>query len=213
MNVPNKMIRLTQTTLTFACITFAALTSNTSAQTNANAGNARVVFSETNHLKATVENIDYDKRRLTLKGPRGNSVTFTVSDAVKNFPQIKKGDDVNIGYYESVALAVGKPGEMLTPTSRSEALVTSPAGQKPGAAAVAVSDITATVEDIDRENREVTLKGPEGNVVKVKVDPSVGNLERIKKGDQITASRTEALAISVEEPEASGTNQKNAEPK
>ena len=135
-----------------------------------------------------------------------------MSDAVKNFPQIKKGDDVNVGYYESVALAVGKPGEMLTPTSRSEALVTSPAGQKPGATAVAVSDITATVEDIDRENREVTLKGPEGNVVKVKVDPSVGNLERSKKGDQITASRTEALAISVEEPE-SGATQKNAEPK
>jgi len=36
----------------------------------------------------------------------------------------------------------------------------------------------------------------------VVVDPSVGNLERIKKGDQISATRTEALAISVDDPNA-----------
>jgi hypothetical protein len=161
----------------------------------------RIVFSQTNHLQATVEDIDHAKREVTLKGPDGNAVKVTVSDDVKNFPQIKKGDEVNVGYYESVALALHKPGEALAPTGVSEVLVRREPGEKPGGAAVSVSDITATVEDVDRENREVTLKGPDGNIVKVHVDPSVGNLERIKKGDQITASRTEALAVSVEAPE------------
>jgi len=205
MKATNRMIRFTQVTgmaLTFACITLAALTSNTSAQTNANTDTTRVVISTTNRMKATVQKIDYDKREITLKGPKGNSAKFAVSEDVKNFPQIKKGDEVTIGYYESGALALGKPGESLTPTSRTEALVTSPQGEKPGGVAVAVADITATVEDVDREKREVTLKGPEGNVVKVKVDPSVGDLTRIKKGDKITASRTAALAISVEAPES-----------
>lgn len=216
MNKKNKVIRLTRATGTammFTCMAFAAITGNTFAQTNADRGSARVFFAETNHVKATVEDIDYGKRELTLKGPEGNSVRYAVSDAVKNFPQIKKGDEVNIGYYESVALAIAKPGEM-TPTSRSESIITRPAGQKPGGVAVGVSDITARVEDIDRDQREVTLKGPLGNIVKVKVDPSVGNLERIKKGDQITATRTEALAVSVEAPESqSGGAQTNAEPK
>jgi hypothetical protein len=204
MNKTNKRIRLTRamnTAMKFACLAFAAITFNTFSQTNTDSGSARVVLSQTNHLKATVENIDYARRELTLKGPEGNSVQFAVSDAVKNFPQIKKGDEIKIGYYDSVALAIAKPGD-LTPTSRSESLITRPAGEKPGGTAVAVSDITATVEDINRDTREVTLKGPLGNVVKVKVDPSVGNLQRIKKGDRITATRTEALAVSVEAPES-----------
>ena len=175
---------------------------NLFAQTNAQTETPRVFLAQTNHLKATVEAIDYDKREVTLKGPEGKSARFAVSDAVKNFPQMKKGDEVNIGYYESIALAIAKPGETLPATSRSEALATRPPGQKPGGAAVSVTDTTATVEDIDRDKREVTLKGVDGNLIKVWVDPSVGNLQRIKIGDQITASRTEALAISVEAPES-----------
>ena len=43
----------------------------------------------------------------------------------------------------------------------------------------------------------LTLKGPEGNVVRVKVmDPK--NLEKVKVGDKLFITYTEALAISVE---------------
>ncbi len=188
-------------------LTLATIAFRISAQTNSSSETPRVFFSQTNHLTATVEDVDYAKRHVTLKGPDGNSVQVAVSDSVKNFPQMKKGDLVNVGYYESLALAIAKPGEILAPTSRSEALATRPEGQKPGAAAVSVTDTTATVEDIDRDKREVTLKGMDGKIVKVLVDPSVGNLQRIKKGDQITATRTEALAISVEPPgEKSGSD-------
>lgn len=161
----------------------------------------RMVFSQTNHITATVEAIDYAKREVTLKGPNSNSVEVAVSDDVRNFPQIKKGDQVNVGYFESIALALHKPGESLAPTGRTQTFVRRGPGEKPGGATLTVSDITATVEDIDQKNREVTLKGPDGNVVKVQVDPSAGNLERIKKGDLITATRTQALAISVEAPQ------------
>lgn len=161
----------------------------------------RMVFAQTNHIQATVEAINYDTREVTLKGPDGNSVQVAVSDDVKNFPQIKKGDQVNVGYFESIALALQKPGESLAPTGRSQTFVRRAPGQKPGGATLSVSDITATVENVDQQNREVTLKGPNGNTVNVRVDPSVGNLERIKKGDLITATRTQALAISVEAPQ------------
>lgn len=159
-------------------------------------------MTQTRHLQATVQDIDYANREVTLEGPRGNSVRLAVSDEVKNFPQMKKGDHVNIGYYESVALAVAKPGESLQPTSRTEVFATRQPGQKPGGAGVSTIKTTATVEDIDRENREVTLKGPDGNTVTVAVDPSVGNLQRIKKGDQIKATITQALAIAVDNPDA-----------
>jgi Cu/Ag efflux protein CusF len=189
-----------------------AFTCNLLAQTNAQTESPRVFLAQTNHLKATVEDIDYAKREITLKGPEGRSARFAVSDSVKNFPQMKKGDEVNVGYYESIALAIAKPGETLSATSRSQALATREPGQRPGAAAVSITDTTATIEDIDRDKREVTLRTQDGDLVKVWVDPSVGNLQRIKKGDQITATRTQALAVSVDEPNSkSGTT--DSEPK
>ena len=58
--------------------------------------------------------------------------------------------------------------------------------------------ITASIEAIDREMSSVTLKGSEGNVKTVKVmDPK--NLDKVKVGDRIAITYTEALAISVEE--------------
>jgi Cu/Ag efflux protein CusF len=185
-----------------AAASLVAVTLNSAAQTrtNTNAAPPKIVLSETNTMKATVQDIDYNKREITLKGPKGQSDTFVVSDQVKNFPQIKKGDEVNVGYYESVGIAIAKPGENLPATGRREAMVTRAPGEKPGGVAVSVSDTTATVEDVNRDTREVTLKGPSGDIVIVKVDPSVGNLQRIKKGDTLTITRTEALAISVDKP-------------
>ena len=57
---------------------------------------------------------------------------------------------------------------------------------------------TATVEDIDAKKREVTLKDAEGDTVKLKVDERVQNLDQIKKGDQIVATYTEGVSVSVD---------------
>lgn len=59
--------------------------------------------------------------------------------------------------------------------------------------------VTATVEDISPKKTYVTLKGPEGKTVDVRVrDPK--NLENVKVGDQVIITYTEGLAISVEKP-------------
>ena len=56
------------------------------------------------------------------------------------------------------------------------------------------------VVSIDKENRRVELKGPEGNVVSIKVKPEIGDLDKIKVGDKIRARYTEAVAVSVQSP-------------
>src|ERR1051325_5409864 len=188
----NKMI------LFFTAVSLAATTLGVRAQTNDST--PRKVIERTNTLKATVEDIDYDKREITLKGPKGNSSKFAVSDDVKRFSNIKKGDEVWIGYYQAVAFAIGKPGETLSPTSGSVRISRDP-GNKPAGTASQIVHTTATVEDIDREKREVTLKGAGGNTVVVEVSPEVGNLQRIQKGDQLEVNYTEAVVFSVEKPE------------
>ena len=74
-------------------------------------------------------------------------------------------------------------------------------GEKPRGAVVKTTQVTATVEDIDYAKREVKLKGPEGNTVKITVGDKVKRLDEVKKGDQIVARYTEALAVSVAKPE------------
>jgi len=67
------------------------------------------LMADTVQITANVEAINYKKRTIALKGPQGNVRTFKVSDAVQNFQQIKKGDQVVLRFMEAFALAVVKP--------------------------------------------------------------------------------------------------------
>jgi Cu/Ag efflux protein CusF len=57
--------------------------------------------------------------------------------------------------------------------------------------------VTATVQAVDLKARTVTVKGPEGKVVTIKVDPEIPNLEQLKIGDEVVAKYYEALAWDV----------------
>ncbi len=155
------------------------------------------IVSELITLNATVEAIDLDNRLVTLKGPQGNTVTFRVDERATNLPQVKVGDQVRIQYFESVALYAQEPDGSMPEAAEMAAFEQTPAGEKPGIAAVESRVITATVEGIDLDNRTVALKGPQGNTLKLKVDERTPNLENVKVGDQVVARFTQAIAISV----------------
>src|SRR5437773_2143073 len=57
--------------------------------------------------------------------------------------------------------------------------------------------ITATVEAIDIPKREVTVKGPMGHLVTARV-ANPENLTKMRIGENIVVTYTEALAISLE---------------
>lgn len=148
-------------------------------------------------ITAEVYGIEKIDRTLWLIGPEKNVVEIDVSDDAKNFDQINIGDIVNISYYESVALYLGKPGEL--PDEQSgEMVVRAPEGETPGGLAVEVTDISASVVSIDKENRLITLKGPLGNSFTTYVDESVSSFDKLKVGDIIHARYTKALAVDVE---------------
>ncbi len=67
------------------------------------------LVADTVQITANVEAIDYQKRTIALKGPQGNVRTFKVGDAVQNFQEIKKGDQVVLRFTEAFAIAVTKP--------------------------------------------------------------------------------------------------------
>lgn len=67
------------------------------------------LMAETVELTGSVESTDAKARTIAVKGPAGNVRTFKVDNSVKNFGQIKKGDQVVLRFTEAVALSVVKP--------------------------------------------------------------------------------------------------------
>ena len=57
---------------------------------------------------ATIEAIDKANRVLTLKGAGGNSVDVTAPEQMEGF---NPGDTVDVTYYESLLIKVGRPAK------------------------------------------------------------------------------------------------------
>lgn len=167
------------------------------AQEKKPSGKPGVVMAEGVSITATVEAIDYDKRTVDLKGPKGEVVTLKVGPEAKNFNQVKTGDRVTARYFESTAIQVRKPGEPPF-AEETKAVQVAPEGGKPGAVAVDTMELTAVVEDIDYKKRTVILRGPQQKTVTLNVDKSVKRFNEVKKGDEIVIRHTEAIAIDVE---------------
>ena len=72
---------------------------------------------------------------------------------------------------------------------------------EPSGRAMAMT-IEAEVIDVDPEFRQVTLKGPMGNVVTVTAGEDVTNFREIKVGDTLVASYIAALEGELREPTA-----------
>ena len=157
-----------------------------------NLGEAMVVTAE-------VLAVDKANRVVTLLGPNDNEVDIKVSEEAQNFDQIKVGDQVRAKYFESVAIYLGDAGTQ--PEVDASVVVGRTAdGEKPGGYTVSTVDMSAAIVGIDRNERTLTLKLPDGEVVTIDVDPSVQMFDTLRVGDTIHARMTEAFAISVETP-------------
>jgi hypothetical protein len=150
-------------------------------------------------ITASVEAIDPAKREVTLKGPLGNTVTFTVDKRVKRLNEIKVGDLVTADYYVSVAAELRKPTaeEEKEPIQLIEAGAKAPAEASPAIAGARRFKVVTTVEGLDRPTKTVTVKGPMGHYHTARVDdPS--RLTELRIGDKIVLTFTEAMAVSLE---------------
>ncbi|TFG76406.1 MAG: hypothetical protein E4H21_06460 [Thermodesulfobacteriales bacterium] len=158
-----------------------------------------VELSGTVVMTATVQSLNVKDRLIVLTDAAGNVQVVNAGPEVKNFDQIALGDEVTAEFYESVALQLAGPD---TEPAEGEAMgvMTAAKGEKPGMVAIDVISEIVTVEAIDKANQKVKLKGADGQVATVKVDPSIGDLTKIKVGDKIRVTYTKALAISVQNP-------------
>lgn len=72
----------------------------------------------------------------------------------------------------------------------------------PGGIAVNTRNISAKVTAIDKSKRLLTLEGPMGNELTVKVGPAAVNFDEIEVGDMVNATVTERLVVALADPDA-----------
>jgi Cu/Ag efflux protein CusF len=180
-------------------IVMAALAWPTGAQTGSavvGKGPGVAGAAQTVKVTATITAIDPATRSVTLKGPQGREVAMTVGPEVKNFAQMKVGDQVNVEYVEALTLELKKGGKAAVARTEDTGMATAKPGERPAGIAGRQVKVTADVVAVDAATQTVSLKGPKQTVdLKVR-DPEQFKL--VKVGDQVEATYTEALAISVE---------------
>jgi hypothetical protein len=154
---------------------------------------------ETLEARATVTEIDLASRVMTLRGPAGNEFTFEVDPAVRNLPQVKVGDDVVVRYFETIGAAMRKPGDS---TEASIALADGVAdpGDRPAAGIGTRTTLPVTIVSMDSKTNEVRFYGPDKRVrtVELETPEAQAFAKKLKAGDEVVVTFTEALAVSVE---------------
>jgi hypothetical protein len=168
---------------------------NTTTQMSSELGKIHV--EHTSKLTARVVEIDRADRVVTLKGPKGNTVDIVCGEEVRNFDQIKLGDQVTAQFVASAVIELKKTeGSVRQLTEKDRAARANP-GESPAGMAAREVVVLANIIGVDAAKKAVTLKGPKGNVYTVEVkDPEQFKL--VKVGDQVEATYTMAVAVSVE---------------
>jgi plasmid maintenance system killer protein len=145
--------------------------------------------------------VDAATRTVILKNQDGET-SIVAGPEVKNFAEIKVGDRFDVVYEMAVAIELVKVKNPGAPTEQvTTSTATAPQGDKPGIITTNTITATANIEAIDAAKNIVSLKGPQGNIFKVKVqNPDL--MKDIAVNDQVKVVYTEAIAAVVSAPAA-----------
>ena len=147
-------------------------------------------------LEATVESIDRKARKVTLKNKEGESKTFTLDEAAGKLDAVEAGDLLTIRYLAAVTIQVLGQDESQPGKAGKAVVAQTKPREKPAALAVEETSVVVTIESIDLENERVTLKDKDGKVETVR-PRNPENLKKVKVGDLVRITYTEAIGFSV----------------
>lgn len=150
-------------------------------------------------LVATVKEVDYKNRRVTLQDEAGNIKTFPVPQEAINFEQVEKGDRVTVAVVEALVISLVDKNTKAE-NGAAQLAGRAPAGNKPQAVMAEGRDVTAVVTAVDLQKHTATLKFPDGMIQTVQVRDDV-ELKKSYVGREVLFQYREAAAISVDKME------------
>jgi Cu/Ag efflux protein CusF len=148
------------------------------------------------NVTATIASLDLKDRMMTLRMDDGSMLTVHAPRDTKELSQLKPGDQVQIDYYESLALSWSKAG----PNAAGSTTVTShTSGKLPSTITSTTVKSPVEIAGIDQANHKLTVKLANGETDTIDVnDPDMqSELQNLHVGDKINVTFTRASLLSV----------------
>jgi hypothetical protein len=146
------------------------------------------------HTSASIIGIDNTDRSVLLKSSDGSQNWVHVPDSYAGFDRLKMGDNVDVDYYQSLAISMAPSG-----TKPSSSMTQS--GEHNLGAGVSGREfkLSAKVVSVDPAANTVTFRGPQGRLRTVNVeDPALqAKLGSLKPGQVVQFDYTEAVAADI----------------
>lgn len=150
-------------------------------------------------IDATVTAVDKTSRKMTLKGPSGESRTVKVGPEAVNFDQISVGDVVKATLTEELVVYLNAEGEPAGADDAAALVALAPEGSMPAGVVAETIQVTGTVTAIDLEKRSATLQFADGSSKTFPVRKDIDLTQR-KLGETVTFRVTDVIALSIEKP-------------
>ena len=158
---------------------------------------SKTIQGEAKTVTVTVEAIEQASRSVTVKKPDGTYEVLSIPPTIKRFDTLKVGDKITARYYENMVLTLKAPGSK--DVDSASAGVTKAAEGKPAVTSSRQRTITATIAAIDPAVPSITFTGPNGWKYTGRVQDKQA-LSKVKVGDKLDITWTEALLLSIDEP-------------
>jgi hypothetical protein len=160
---------------------------------------AAVVDNTYQLYQGSVVKVDKKTRTITFKNKEGES-KFVAGPEIKNFDQIKKGDQLNVTYELAVAIELIKTkSDGVRSKVKTNTVTSSKTNEKPSETIANQTTIIADIVEVNREKKLVSVKGPSGKITTVMVkNPTL--LADVKVGEQVKVIYYDAMAASITPP-------------
>ena len=155
-------------------------------------------------MVATVVSVDEKTRIINLVGPEGDYSTITAGPEVRNFDQIKRGDQIIASYYNGFAIGLGPEGSGVKDRLDAVSVDRAKKGEKPGVRVSKTIAAVGVVKAVNTQKRTVVLEGVNHTLALV-VSEGV-DISKIKVDQKVEALYIESYAVNlVPAPKVSGT--------
>jgi len=124
---------------------------------------AIVVAEKYSIMEGVVTKIDAANRTATLKNDQGET-QFVAGPGVKNFKQIKVGDQLNVSFEIGVAVELLNSKGNIRSEKQTTTVTTAPAGDKPAGTISNSTTVITDVMEIDKGKRNISVKGMDGEI-------------------------------------------------
>jgi hypothetical protein len=161
---------------------------------------APAVVSDMREVSATVESVDARTRQVLLKMDNGSYQTLVAGPEIRNFAQIRPGDQVHARYESALAVRIGRPEQTLLADQDLIGGSRAPLGAKPGAEQALEIHRQVTITGIDRRQNTVTFLGADGvgRTVQVDAPQMQAFLQTLKVGDTVNVDYREAVIAQID---------------